>query len=288
HHGPTWASVFVFSPAMGRVMEVHLLHPRGKSKRPRPTYYLLDGVESPESQSNWTRYTDAVPFFADKDVNVVMPAGGRGSYYTDWRRPDPALGTMAWETFLTAELPPLVDRELHGNGSNVIGGLSMGGTASAILAVRHPELYRGIAVFSGCPDAVTPDARFVIRQSVARQGGDPDNMWGPDADPAWLDHDPLISAVALRGKAIYLAVGSGVPGPQDLRAEGYPRYLGLAMPLESAARVCTEMFQVRLRSLGIPATYSFHSTGTHAWPYWQDDLHESWPMLAAALQRPGP
>jgi S-formylglutathione hydrolase FrmB len=260
-----------------------VLHPVGTGSR--PTYYLLDGVDSPAAESNWVRKTDIRRFFADKDVNVVLPVGGGGSYYTDWQQRDPRLGLEHWETFLTAELPPLVDRTFHGDGSNVIGGLSMGGTAAAILAFRHRDLYRGVAVFSGCPDTVTPDAQWVVWASVLRQGGDPNNMWGPPDTADWVSHDPLTHAEEYRGMAVYLAVGGGVPGPRDSAVPGYPGVLALSVPLEEAAQFCTDLFRVRLATLGIPATYVFHGVGTHSWPYWQDDLHESWPVLAAALDR---
>ncbi|MGF6888842.1 hypothetical protein ABIA39_008241 [Nocardia sp. GAS34] len=38
----------------------------------------------------------------------------------------------------------------------------------------------------------------------------------------------------------------------------------------------------RLNALAIPATVVYRS-GTHAWPYWQEDPHNSWPLFAAAL-----
>ncbi len=31
-------------------------------------------------------------------------------------------------------------------------------------------------------------------------------------------------------------------------------------------------FQLRMNSLGIPATYSFPANGTHSWPYWGAEL----------------
>ena len=39
----------------------------------------------------------------------------------------------------------------------------------------------------------------------------------------------------------------------------------------------------RLAQLGIPAKVNLRSGGTHSWGYWQDDLHDSWPMLAEAV-----
>ncbi|MDJ0114788.1 esterase family protein, partial [Rhodococcus erythropolis] len=39
----------------------------------------------------------------------------------------------------------------------------------------------------------------------------------------------------------------------------------------------------RLNALGIPATFDFKPSGTHSWGYWQDDLHNSWPMIASSM-----
>ncbi|MFI9505301.1 alpha/beta hydrolase [Nocardia sp. NPDC052566] len=279
---PTRSAVFVFSAAMQRVIEVHVLHPVGNESR--PAYYLLDGIDSGPPETNWTRHTDIVAFFADKNVNVVLPVGGEGSYYTDWQRPDPGLGGMLrWESFLTEELPPLIDATFHGTGRNVIGGLSMGAASAAILATRHPTLYRGLATFSGCINTVAPDARLAIRHSISWVGGNPDNMWGPDGDPAWLHHDPMTNAEALRGMAIYVSVGTGTPGPESLGDPQMPAAVTFGALLEHLAHVCTVEFEHRLGRLGLPATFVYRERGTHSWPYWQHDLHQSWPMLAAAL-----
>lgn len=281
------AAMFVHSPSMRETVQVQvLLPPPGTG--PRPTLYLLDGAgggeESQFRESTWTQKTDVVDFFADKQVNVVLPVGGTGSYYTDWRRPDPALGVDAWETFLTRELPPLVDATFSGNGVNAIAGLSMGAHAALNLTSRHPAMFAGVAAFSGCPDNGQVDSKLSVRATVAWKGGDADNMWGPDDDPAWSANDPMRNAEALRGKAIYLSSGSGAVGPLDdpTTLDGLSA-MTLGGALETAALQCTRLFDARLRQLGIPATVRYRETGTHSWPYWQQDLHDAWPTLAGAL-----
>ncbi|MET8423518.1 alpha/beta hydrolase family protein [Nocardia sp. NPDC004860] len=279
---PARTRILVYSAAMDRTVTVDVLHPA--DDEPRPTYYLLDGVDSGAAETNWTQKTDIVSFFADKRVNVVLPVGGRGTFYSDWQRPDPALGgAQRWETFLTGELPPLIDARFRGDGRNVIGGLSMGALSAVTLTTRHPELYRGVAAFSGCLDTVSASARLVIRNSVRWMGGNPENMWGTDADPAWRAHDPLTNAPALRGKAVYVSAGSGIPGPESLTDPQMPQAVTFGAVLEYLVHGCTESFQRRLQDLGVPATVVFHPLGTHSWPYWQEDLHESWPILEAAL-----
>lgn len=279
---PTRSAVFINSPAMGRVVQVQILQP--PSGGPRPTFYLLDGVDAGSDQNTWTKKTDVESFFAGKNVNVVLPVGGMGSFYTDWQRPDAALGVNKWETFLTKELPPLVDRQLGGNGVNAIGGLSMGGQSALILTTRHPELYRGVAVYSACPDTSTPNSKTLVRATVASRGGDATNMWGPDTDPAWAAHDPMTNADKLRGKTVYVAVGNGLPGLHELKlSEDLPSIIAEGGPLETVTLMCTRSFDTRLRQLAIPARFDYRPTGTHSWPYWQDDLHASWPTVARSL-----
>jgi len=66
--GDRRTALFVFSPAMDKVVQVQILHPTGTAKR--PSLYLLDGVsagsESDYTESTWTQKTDAVEFFATR------------------------------------------------------------------------------------------------------------------------------------------------------------------------------------------------------------------------------
>ncbi len=132
-----WLRLFVRSPAMGRTVQVQILLPADRS-RPRPTLYMLDGRSASNNGNNWARLGGAVKFFADKNVNVVLTVGGPAGYYTDWQRSDPVLGNNKWETFLTSELPPLIDKQFEGNGRKAVEGVSMGAEAAMMLAMRHP------------------------------------------------------------------------------------------------------------------------------------------------------
>ncbi|MGC5258634.1 alpha/beta hydrolase [Gordonia sp. DT218] len=280
---PARATVTVYSAAMGRPINLSVLLPRDQGT-PRPTLYLLDGIDggvyTNYTESGWTRQTDVARFMADKDVNVVLPIGGTGSYYTDWTSRDPVLGLNRWETFLTKELPPLIDSRFRGNGVNAIGGLSMGALGAMSLAVRNPELYSGVAAFSGCLDQGSTELRQATAATVATRGGNPDNMWGPPGDSDWAAHDPAARVSALKGKPIYVAVGNGLPDPSLGLA-------GIASPvggiLESVALRCTMSFREKADRAGVRATYDFRA-GLHSWGYWDQDLHRAWPTLAKALR----
>jgi diacylglycerol O-acyltransferase/trehalose O-mycolyltransferase len=278
-----WLRVFVHSPAMSRSVEVQVLLPRDQS-HPRPTVYMLDGRSANPTSNNWTELGHADQFFEDKDVNVVLTVGGPASFYTDWQQPDPVLGTNMWETFLARELPPLIDAKFDGNGRNAVVGVSMGAEAAMMLAFRHPKLYTAVAAHSGCFSMGTDLGQAQARAVVATYSGEPDNMFGPQNDPAWLDHDVMVHAEALRGKAIYLSVGSGLPGKYD-RPDNpdLVSTIGFGGPLEAATNACTHRLADRLITLGIPVTAHFRPTGTHSWPYWSDELARSWPTISRAL-----
>ncbi len=46
--------------------------------------------------------------------------------------------------------------------------------------------------------------------------------------------------------------------------------------IEGMTNACTHDLRAKLNSKGIDATFNFRNTGTHSWPYWLDDLSDSW------------
>ncbi|MFD5175456.1 alpha/beta hydrolase [Nocardia sp. NPDC058379] len=280
----------VYSAAMDRVIPLQVITAADNSV-PRPTLYLLNGAGGGEDKANWYNQTDIVQFFADKNVNVITPAAGKFSYYTDWQRDDPKLGRNKWQTFLTEELPPIIDDTLHASGVNAIAGLSMSATAVLNLAIAAPDRYRAVGAYSGCASVADPMGRAYVDIVFARAGADPANMWGEPDDPAWRANDPYLNAERLRGKAIYLSSATGLPGvAETLPAGANPgKVIGmtdqilLGGAIEAAANVCTQRLAARLQELNIPAQTEFRAAGTHTWKYWEQDLHNSWPMIAAAI-----
>ncbi|MFC9978611.1 alpha/beta hydrolase [Gordonia sp. NPDC127522] len=285
--GPHQYILDVYSAAMQKTIKVQVVTPRAESG-PRPSLYLLGGLnEEDPNNSIWTIKTDVAGFYADKNVNVVMPIAGDGSFYTDWQRDDPKLGRNKWETFLTRELPSLIDERFDGNGVRGIAGLSMGAGAALVLAVRNPGFYDAVAAYSGCFTTTGPAGQAYPRGIVTAFGGNPDNMWGPPTDPAWAEHDVVAKAANLRGSTVYVSTGTGRAGRYD--APGYPgnenptdrQIVGGA--IEVGSLWCTQQLDSRLDRLGVPATIRYVDPGTHSWPYWVDQQRESWPTLRRGL-----
>lgn len=283
-------NVYVHSPSMNKVVELHVLRPADTTE-PRPTLYMLNGAGGGEDSASWTKQTDIVDFFADKNTNVVIPIGGHISYYTDWRNDDPKLGRNQWQTFLTEEAPPVLDAALGANGVNAVGGLSMSASSVLDLAIQAPGLYRGVASYSGCAMTSDPVGQAMVRAVVEGAGrGNTANMWGPPGDPEWARHDPYVNADKLRGLELFVSTGTGLPGefeePAAVRPVGappLPDQVVIGGAIEAATNYCTQNLVRRLGELDIPVTADLQPTGTHSWGYWQDALHRSWPVLERAL-----
>ncbi|TDP42130.1 alpha/beta hydrolase [Nocardia ignorata] len=279
--------VVVHSAAMNRPITLWMSHPGPGA----PALYLLNAVDGGESGGPWMRRTDVVDFFADKPVNVIVPIGGRASMYTDWQRDDPVLGRNKWTTFLTSELPPLLDDRFGMTGANGVAGLSMSATSALNLAIAAPGRYRAVGALSGCTQTANPLAQTLVRSQLATFGANADNMWGGPGDPAWVANDPVLHADRLRGTSVYLSSGNGAPGPHEaLNDPSIAGNVGVLLDrvlvggtMEAVVGSCSGPLAGRLGQLGIPADVRFRAAGTHAWPYWQDDVHDSWPMFAAAL-----
>ncbi|MXP20785.1 esterase family protein [Gordonia sp. HNM0687] len=284
----TRSAVWVDSPALGRSIKVFVLTPR-RVNGPRPILYLLDGAGARGNDSDWLRAGGAEEFFADKDVTVVLPTGAYGTFYTDWERRDPAVGKPMWETFLTKELPPLIDTRFDSTGRRAIAGVSMGGQAAFTLASRAPHLYRAVGSLSGCPPVSSPEGEAYVRATLSRAGANADNMWGPVGTDGWRAHDPARRLDELRGKTLFLYAGAGRLGPADIKRDVTPEeglyqvVLAASSAFEVAAHNCSQQFGAQLRAAGLPFTDAVQVVGTHHWYYWAKELSTMWDAVSPAL-----
>ncbi|WP_182348832.1 alpha/beta hydrolase-fold protein [Tomitella gaofuii] len=281
-------AIWVHSPAMNEDIQVQILVGRDWHIAPDKDYpelLMLDGLRARDDQSGWTIETDIVDFFADKNVNVVLPVGGQSSFYTDWEKPDNGKNYQ-WETFLTEELPPILHNDWRTSTDKAaIAGLSMGGTAAMMLAERHPDMFDFVASYSGILSTTSLGMPQAIQFAMLDAGGfHSQNMWGLPSDPRWTEQDPLLHVDKLKGMSIYVSSGNGFAGPYDQQS-GIP---GIStniagMGLEILSRMTSQNFAAELNKKGIPANVVYRPSGTHSWPYWQFEMHQSWPQIAKAL-----
>ncbi|NMN98602.1 alpha/beta hydrolase-fold protein [Antrihabitans stalactiti] len=280
-------ALFINSPSMAAPVQVQLLLARDWNAHPEarfPSLLMLDGLRAQTTENGWTLDAKAEPFFADKNVNVVLPVGGQSSFYSDWLQSDKGVNYQ-WETFLTKELPPLLESQWRTTNVRGVEGLSMGGTSAMFLAARNPGFVKYAASYSGFLTTTSLGMPQAIQYAMNDAGGfNSGAMWGPPSNPAWAEHDPYQIADKLKGVSLYVSSGSGSTGPFD-QASGIPgvstNFAG--MGLEILARLTSQNFATRLNKLGIPAQVNYRPSGTHSWPYWDFEMRQSWPQAATAL-----
>ncbi len=280
-------AVWVNSPSMATPIQVQLLLARDWNLHPEarfPVLFMLDGLRAQDDESGWTKDAGAADFYADKNVTVVLPIGGQSSFYSDWLQPDNGK-TYKWETFLTKELPPLLENQWRATNNRGVEGLSMGGTAAMFLAGRNPGWVKHAASYSGVLTTTTLGMPQAITYAMRDAGGfDANLMWGPPTSPEWEAHDPYALADKLKGMSLYVSAGSGTTGtfdkPSDIPGIS-TNYAG--MGLEILARLTSQNFVDKLNKLAIPATVNFRPSGTHSWPYWDFEMRQSWAQAASSL-----
>ncbi|KAA0024645.1 alpha/beta hydrolase-fold protein [Antrihabitans cavernicola] len=280
-------SLWINSPSMATPVQVQLLLARDWNKDSQakfPALFMLDGLRATDKESGWTLDAKAESFYADKNVNVVLPIGGQSSFYSDWLNEDNGKNYQ-WETFLTKELPPLLESQWRTTDVRGVEGLSMGGTAAMALTARNPGFFKYAASYSGFLTTTSLGMPQAIQYAMNDAGGfNSADMWGPPSNSAWAEHDPYTIADKLKGVSLYVSSGSGMTGPFD-QPTGIPgvstNFAG--MGLEILARLTSQNFATKLNKLGIPAQVNYRPSGTHSWPYWDFEMRQSWPQAAAAL-----
>ena len=277
-----WVKISVYSPSMDKVIVNDVFK---APKASAPVFYLLPGIDGgdnidpgsaggPDSKG-WFALTDIQGFFANKNVNVVSPNGGKFSWFTDWINDDPAIGRNKWQTYMTKELPPVINQELKTNGKNAIGGLSMSGGAALDLAIQAPGLYRAVGSYSGCPATSDPKQAQQVSLTLLGGGASAENMWGPQGGPTWVAHDPSKNAAKLKGVAIYAAGSVGAVGAVDRLPPDFPTPV-TGQLIEGICLDCTQQFVDAAKAAGVPVTFIVRPEGAHTWGLFESEMQESW------------
>jgi len=276
----------VASPSMQRHVSVEIMKPADPAA-PAPMLYLLDGVDAPKL-SGWIGIGGAQKVLGDENVTVVVPTQAPGSWYSDWNKPDPALGVNMWETFLTTELAPLLeaDSELNFNGHRGIGGLSMGASGAVHLANANPELFDAAIGISGCYSPTSTIGRQITSIVTESRGGDVDNMWGEFGSEAWVAHDTVRNPEGLRDMAVYLSAANGTVTDQDLPSYGGDPFFNLAAGsgLERGVLTCTEDLERAMVDRGMThQVINYKGDGVHNWRNFNEELAPAWETIRPAL-----
>lgn len=271
---------------------IRVLLPDGydaNSTKRYPVLLLLHGGHGELGQSgnfkDWTeRGGDAISATAGSDVIVLMPDGGNGGFYTNWRFP--AFATVNWSDFHLNQLLNWMDdnfRTFVGLRTKAIAGLSMGGYGALSYAGRQPELFTSVSAYSGPCDSNNPGVSSVIygapvadsRQPGAIFGGPP----GAGEDIAYKNaRNPIALADRYRGLRVYLSSGDGNAG--DLVAFASNVNANLT---EAVVRTTMDQFHNALNARGIGHQYYPMPGRTHDWSNWNENLSRDLPGILASL-----
>ena len=279
----------VESGEMQREVIVEVLPSQVTEQGPAPVLYMLDGVDSPEGNSGYRRSVKIDEILRGENVHMVAPTGAYSAYWSDWESEDPVLGYNKWETFLTEELPGIVESQLAergtpSNGHSAVGGVSMGGQAAMHLAATHPDLYQGVMSISGYYSTTDELGYQSVRGAVEGRGGTLENMWGPRGSDRWKDHDTISHVQGLEDTAVYFSAGNPKVGPADIEEYG-DDYLKmtLGLLLEAGVRSGTEEFQRALERAGIDHLADYADTGFHNWHTFVPNIKPGWDYIKQAL-----
>jgi S-formylglutathione hydrolase FrmB len=283
--------ITLHSQAMHADVHVDVLVPTGydpSSGTRYPVLYLLHGATG--SYRDWPAH-GVEGFMGNTPMIVVLPDDGPDGSYSDWYGSELIeLGQPpAWESFHIGELVPWIDAHyptIAAPGGRFIAGLSSGGGGAMKYASAHPGLFGAAGEFSGAVDTDLPGfsgtASLIWDLSYLPGGGPPAHCtWGDPAtqEVVWRDNDPTYLASNLAGTRLFLASGTGQPGPLDPP-------LALPDAVESTVWSMNQAFDAALSAAGIGHTTDFYGPGTHTWPYWTRELQRFLTWLAPTVGVP--
>jgi diacylglycerol O-acyltransferase / trehalose O-mycolyltransferase len=278
HVNDRWDKVSVYSPSMNTVIVNDVFK---APKSGAPTFYLLPGIDGGDNldpggnwapgTKSWFGMTDIQGFFGNKNVNVVSPLGGQFSWYTNWVND----GSKQYQTYMTQELPPLINKQYNTNGRNAVGGLSSTGGTAVDYAIQVPGMYRAVGSYSGFLTPSDPQGAQQVGLTLAGGGQSADNMWGPAGGPLWVAHDPSKNVAKLKGVAVYAAAASGGVGEVDRLPTGFGPNIAGGM-IEGIVAGSTKQFADAAAAAGVPITYVVRPEGSHTWGLFESEMQESW------------
>jgi diacylglycerol O-acyltransferase / trehalose O-mycolyltransferase len=268
------------SAAMGRDVHIEFLSAGADA----PAVYLLDSMEAGDDFNGWDINTRAFDWYHGSGISVVMPVGGKSSFYSDWYAPAVGNGgtyTYKWESFLTEELPAWLaaNKSVRRTGNAVVG-FSMGGSAALILAAYHPQQFSYAGSLSGFLNLSAQPGQVSIAMSW-NGGFSPDAMWGPPGDPAWARNDPTVQAgrLATNGTRLWIYCGNGTPTDPALASPDAP-IAGLGF-LEGFAIDTNHTFANAYQAAGGNNAMFNFTDGIHSWGYAGQQLQQ----MKADMQR---
>ncbi|KKM03408.1 hypothetical protein LCGC14_1774710 [marine sediment metagenome] len=229
----SFCSVQFSGESIEKASSMNVILPDGPG--PFGVLYLLHGLS--DDHSIWQRRTSLERYVAELPLIVVMPDGHRSFYCND-----PRPGGCAYEDHMVADVVGFVDRTFRTvpeARARAIGGLSMGGYGSMMLALRHPDVFGVVGAHSS--------AFEFAHVSLPEQ-----------------DEINDFAAALPADKYDCFALAEGLAGSDSLPA------LRFDCGTEDFLLEANRNFHAHLEKLEIAHEYAEHP-GEHNWDHW--DLH---------------
>ena len=204
-----------------------------------PVVYLLHGAGG--DFSNWIKKAPFLPELASRfNMIIVCPDGNTHSWYWD----SPVDSTSRYETYMTKELLPYIDKNFRTIASREgrgIAGLSMGGQGSFFLAFRHLDLYGACASMSGGLDIQSFPSSWYMEQMLGSQAEYPDR---------WADYSIMNQLYRLKPTSIRIMFDCGTDD--------------FFYPVNKRLHELMEYRRIEHDFVSRP--------GNHSWPYWTNSV----------------
>lgn len=283
----------VTSQSMERTVRVEVYRaPEGMDS---PNVYFLDGVgsEIPSGWSGGMGWGD--PALRERDVNVIAPTGAPASMWSDWQEDDDVLGPNNWETFLTEELPPLLEKgheetpALAHNGDWGALGVSMG-AASALHLANTYDMFDAAGGVSGAYSTLDELGYQYARLTVDARHGDVTNMWGERGSQAWQDHDTVADPSGLQGKSVFVSAATGRVGSAELGQFGSNEMILLdGHILEKGSYESTRALESALQTVpDVDLHAEYLDSGIHNWPVFVPQMAPAMDHILSGLAQATP
>jgi S-formylglutathione hydrolase FrmB len=250
----TARTVRITAPSLGNTQYAFaVLLPNGydASTKRYPVLFLLHG--GGQTHTAFPSRTWFTREAASRDMIVVLPNGGR-SFFANAA----GLADARYEDVIAKDLVQYVDanyRTLATRESRAIAGISMGGFGSALIALRHPDLF-GTAGSLSAPLASA-------REAGPDGGGSSQLIFGPPGSDERRARDPLTLVTEL--------------DPAETP------YFYVACGLGDSLLGSNREFSRLLEARNLPHRY-VEVPGGHTWAVWDEQLKAFFDVLKT---RPG-
>lgn len=168
-------TVTTYSAAMKKKIKAVVITPDSyiKGNSVLPVVYLLHGAGG--NYADWVRSAPEITAMADQYQQIIVcPDGNVTSWYFD----SPVNKVWKYETYITAELIPYIDKNyktIKDRKGRAITGLSMGGHGALYLAIKHQNLFGAAGSMSGGVDIRPFPKNWKIEEKLGSYAEYPDN-----------------------------------------------------------------------------------------------------------------